>query len=208
MTLQKLVGLTTVTCAWRSPAFACIVVRWTATLRSGGRAPDRLESRRRRSVGRGSELTQTADERRAGEVSGTAAGVSGGLESRAGRSTTGLRLALQVGAGLWLCLLAIGFVAPGGWVWGMAGPIGHIENYTISLWLVGLVLAPLLASVDPSQRTTTIQVYLLAVLAIMASTIRGEPLKLIADGPPLVVAAICVGAVVLAHPDRSVLVRR
>src|SRR5204862_7561517 len=51
-------------------------------------------------------------------------------------SVQGLRLALWVGAAVWLCLLIVGFFAPGGWVWGLAGPIGHIYNYVISLWLV------------------------------------------------------------------------
>lgn len=77
----------------------------------------------------------------------------------------------------------------------------------ISLWMVGLVLAPLLASRDPLNQSAAIQVYLLAVLAICVSTFRGEALKWIADGPPLLVAAICVGAIVISHPDRSALFR-
>lgn len=127
---------------------------------------------------------------------------------RGGRSDRGLRLSLQVGAVVWLLLLVVGFFAPGGWTWGMAGPIGHMENYMISLWVVGLVLAPLLASLDPLARTSAIQVYLLAVVAIGVSTVRGEALKPIADGPPLVVAAACIGAVVIWHPRRSWLMRR
>jgi hypothetical protein len=138
------------------------------------------------------------------ELSGT--GVGGA--DRRGRSDRGLRLALQVGAVVWLLLLIVGFFAPGGWTWGMAGPIGHMENYMISLWLIGLVLAPLLASLDPLARTSAVQIYLLAVLAIVVSTVRGEELKLIADGPPLVVAAACIGAVVICHPRRSWLTRR
>jgi hypothetical protein len=123
-------------------------------------------------------------------------------------SAGGLRLALWIGAAIWLALLLVGFFAPGGWVWGMAGPIGHIENYMISLWLVGLVLAPLLASVDPLGRTTAIHFNFRAMVAIVASTARGEQLKLIADGPPLVVAAACILAVVLCHPRRASLLRR
>jgi hypothetical protein len=118
-------------------------------------------------------------------------------------SATGLRVALWVGAGVWLLLLIVGFFAPGGWVWGMAGPIGHIENYMISLWLVGLVLAPLIASRDPLRRTGVIQVYVLALLAIVVSTYRGEPLKWIADAPPLVVVGLTFAAVVMTHPERS-----
>jgi hypothetical protein len=112
-----------------------------------------------------------------------------------------------MGAAVWLALLIVGFYVPGGWVWGMAGPIGHIENYMISLWLVGLVLAPLLASHDPLYRTSVVQLYLLALLAIVVSTFRGEALKWIADGPPLAAAAISFGAVVAAHPRRSTLLR-
>ena len=119
----------------------------------------------------------------------------------------GLRVALLLGAGIWAFLLIVGFFAPGGWVWGMPGPVGHIENYMISLWLVGLVLAPLLASRDPLGRTSAIQVYLLAVLAIILSTIRGEDLKLIADAPPIAAALIAIGLVVWAHPDREALIR-
>jgi len=118
-----------------------------------------------------------------------------------------LRLALLVGAVIWAFLLLVGFFAPGGWVWGMAGPIGHIENYMISLWAVSLVLAPLLASRDPLGRTGIVQVYLLGVLAIVASTFRGEGLKWISDAPPLVAATIAIGLVVWLHPDRSALWR-
>jgi hypothetical protein len=122
-------------------------------------------------------------------------------------TTRRLRTALLVGAGIWGFLLAVGFFAPGGWVWGMAGPIGHIENYMIGLWLVGLVLAPFLDSRDPLGRTSAIQVYLLAVLAIIASTVRGEALKWISDAPPIAAALIAIGLVVWAHPDRAALVR-
>jgi hypothetical protein len=127
---------------------------------------------------------------------------------RAGRSDRGLRIALLAGAVVWLLLLIVGFFAPGGWTWGMAGPIGHMENYMISFWLVGLVLAPVLASFDPLDRTSAVQIYLLAVLGIVISTVRGEALKLIADGPPLVVAAACIAAVIVCHPQRAWLVRR
>lgn len=119
-----------------------------------------------------------------------------------------LRLALQLGALVWLVLLVVGFFAPGGWVWGMAGPIGHIENYLISLWFVGLVDTPLIASVDPLGRSAAVQVYLLAILAIGVSTARAEALKLIADGPPLAIAAACIGAVIVCHPRRSLLLGR
>ena len=119
------------------------------------------------------------------------------------RSLGKLRAALGVGAGIWLLLLVVGFFAPGGWVWGMPGPIGHIENFMISLWFVTLVLAPLLAARDQLERTSAIQVYLLGVLAIAVSTVRGEPPELISDGPPLFAAALAAGLVLWAHPERS-----
>jgi hypothetical protein len=123
------------------------------------------------------------------------------------RSGRGLRIALLVGAAIWAFLLMVGFFAPGGWTWGMAGPIGHMENYTISLWAVSLVLAPLLASLEPLRRTVAIQIYLLGVLAIVASTFRGEALKWISDAPPIVAAIVAIGLVVWLHPDRSALWR-
>ena len=150
---------------------------------------------------RGSQVSDEVrgwmDERRVGAVDRDRGGAT--------FQVTRLRAALWGGAGLWLLLLVVGFFAPGGWVWGMAGPIGHIENYMISLWFVGLVLAPLLASRDPLSRTGVIQLYLLALVAIAASTYRGEALKWIADGPPLAAVLLSVVAVVGAHPARSAL---
>ncbi|MBV9543626.1 MAG: hypothetical protein JOY61_04550 [Chloroflexi bacterium] len=96
-----------------------------------------------------------------------------------------IRFALWIGAALWLCLLVAGFFAPGGWTWGMPGPVGHMENYVISLWLVVLVVAPLLAARDPSSNLPAMRVYVLGVLAIVLSTIRGETPKLIATHPRL-----------------------
>jgi hypothetical protein len=120
-----------------------------------------------------------------------------------------LRLMLRIGAAIWLVLLLVGFFAPGGWTWGMAGPIGHMQNYVISLWLVSLVLAPLIASRAPLQQTGAIQVYFLGLVAITLSTFRGTPLefKLIADVPPLVAVAVSIGLVFWSHPERSRLLR-
>ena len=114
-------------------------------------------------------------------------------------------MVLVVGAATWLVLLVAGFFAPGGWTWGMAGPVGHIENYMISLWLVTLVVTPLLAARAPLQRTTAIQVYLLGILGVVLSTFRAEPPKLIADAPPLIAAALAIGLVLWAHPQRALL---
>jgi len=114
-----------------------------------------------------------------------------------------LKVALRLGAALWFLLLLVGFFAPGGWQWGIPGPVGHMENYVISLWFVGLVLAPLLASLRPLQRTGAIQVYALAVLAIVVSTFRGEPPKWISDAPPLTLAALSLGLLLWTHPERN-----
>ena len=144
--------------------------------------------------------------RRSERSGGTGVSV-GDARHPAGGAGRGLRAALWGGAAVWLLLLVVGFFAPGGWTWGMAGPIGHIENYMISLWFVGLVLAPALAAREPLTRSSAVQLYLFSVLAVCVSTFRGEQLKWIADGPPLAVATACVAAVLVTHPDRSVLLR-
>ena len=118
-----------------------------------------------------------------------------------------LKVVLRIGAALWLLLLLAGFFAPGGWQWGVPGPIGHMENYVISLWFVALVLAPLLASRRPLESTMAIQVYGLGILAIVLSTFRGEPPKWISDAPPLALAALTLGLVFWAHPRRASLWR-
>ena|SRR5579859_796725 len=118
-----------------------------------------------------------------------------------------LKLALRLGACLWLLLLLAGFFGPGWWTWGVPGPIGHMENYVISLWLVALVLAPLIGAQNPERHSAAVQVYLLGIAAILLSTIRGEPPKLIADGPPWLLAAVTIGLLVWAHPRPSQLLR-
>ena len=116
-----------------------------------------------------------------------------------------IRTVLWIGAVLWFLLLAAGFFAPGGWQWGLPGPVGHMENYVISLWFVTLVLSPLLASRNPLGNIAAAQVYALGVLAIVVSTFRGEQPKWISDAPPLTLAALTLGLLVWAHPNRSAL---
>ena len=118
-----------------------------------------------------------------------------------------MRIALWVGAALWLVLLVAGFFAPGGWTWGLPGPVGHMENYVISLWLATLVLAPLLAARDPSNGVPAARIYVLGILAIVISTIRGETPKLIADAPPLVAAIVSIGLLLWALPRPTALWR-
>jgi hypothetical protein len=118
-----------------------------------------------------------------------------------------LQIALWVGAALWFFLVLAGFFAPGGWTWGLPGPTGHMENYVISLWIVALVLAPLLAARDPERNTVAIQVYMLGIFALLISTIRGEMPKLLADAPPWGFAIITLGLLVWAHPRPSSLLR-
>jgi hypothetical protein len=134
-------------------------------------------------------------------ISGSVGRVSSGAPALP--SVGRLKVTLRLGAVLWLLLLLVGFFAPGGWQWGIPGPIGHMENYVISLWFVALVLAPLLASRRPLDSTSAIQVYGLGVLALVVSTVRGEPPKWISDAPPLTLAAITLGLVLWAHPERS-----
>ena len=119
------------------------------------------------------------------------------------RPARALRLSLRAGSIVWFVLLAVGFVAPGGWTWGLAGPIGHIENFMISLWFVTLVLAPLLASWDPFPQTSVVRIYLLGLLGIAISSVRNEPLEPLSDAVPLTAVAFSVLAVVWAHPRRS-----
>ncbi len=116
------------------------------------------------------------------------------------RAVPRLRLALRIGALVWCLLLAAGFFAPGGWTWGMPGPVGHMENYVISLWLVALVLAPLIAARDPERQSGALLIYLLGIAAMLVSTIRGEQPKLISDAPPWIAAALTLGLVAWAHP--------
>ena len=129
--------------------------------------------------------------------------VRSGGEPEAGREGTAhrVRIGLLVGAAIWLVLLVVGFFAPGGWVWGLPGPVGHSYNFMISLWVVGLVLAPVLASRAPFERVAAIQVYVLAVAAMCAIAIRGEPREWVSD------ALISVGLVLWSYPSRGTLLR-
>ncbi len=123
-------------------------------------------------------------------------------------STNRLEIALGSSAGLWLALLVIGFVAPGGWHWGWQESIGHMINYMIALWFVTLVLAPLLAMRNPIQSTAVIQVYFLGMLGVVLSSIRSEHPEFLSDGVPLIAVLLCIGVVLWAHPARSRLWRR
>ena len=119
------------------------------------------------------------------------------------RAARRLRIALGFGALVWLLLLAVGFVAPGGWKWGIAGPFGHMQNYLISFWFVLLVLTPLLATMHPLESTPVIQIYLLGIGAIIVSTFRNEPPEPLSDAVPLSAAALTAGLVAWAHPERG-----
>jgi hypothetical protein len=127
------------------------------------------------------------------------------VEARVGASVgvnlTRLRVGLWIGAAIWLLLLLAGFFAPGGWTWGNPGPIGHQQNYVISLWFVALVLAPLFTARDPERNSGALVVYLLGIAAILVSTLRGEPPKLISDAPPWAAAILSVGLVAWARPS-------
>lgn len=117
--------------------------------------------------------------------------------------TNHLEIALGFGAGLWLALLVIGFVAPGGWHWGWQGSIGHMINYMIALWFVTLVAAPLLAMRDPLHNTAAIQLYFLGMVGVVLSSIRSERPEFLSDGVPLIVVFLAIGVVLWAHPAPS-----
>jgi hypothetical protein len=57
--------------------------------------------------------------------------------------------------------------------------LGHMQNYVIRLWLATLVLAPIFAAREPAVSLPAVRVYVLGILAIVLSTIRGETPKLI-----------------------------
>ncbi len=118
-------------------------------------------------------------------------------------ATLRLRIALSFGAFLWLFLLTIGFVAPGGWHWGWQGSIGHMINYMIALWFVTLVAAPLLAMRDPLHSTAVIQLYFLGMVGVVLSSIRSEHPEFLSDGVPLIVVLLSIGGVLWAHPAPS-----
>lgn len=122
--------------------------------------------------------------------------------------TNRLEIALGFSAGLWLALLVIGFVAPGGWHWGWQGSIGHMFNYMITLWFVTLVLAPLVAMRDPLHSTAVIQVNFLGMVGVVLSSIRSEHPEFLSDGVPLIVILLSIGAVLWTHPQRSLLWRK
>jgi len=117
--------------------------------------------------------------------------------------TNYLEIALGFGAGLWLALLVIGFIAPGGWHWGWQGSIGHMINYMIALWFVTLVAAPLLAMRDPLHSTAVIQLYFLGMVGVVLSSIRSEHPEFLSDGVPLIAVLLSIGVVLWAHPAPS-----
>ncbi|MGI8691113.1 MAG: hypothetical protein ACR2M3_21235 [Thermomicrobiales bacterium] len=70
-----------------------------------------------------------------------------------------------------------------------------------------IALAPLLAMRDSLRNTAAIQVYLLGLVAIIASSIRPEHPELTSDGQPVSIALLSIGVVVWAHLRRSQLWR-
>ncbi len=123
-------------------------------------------------------------------------------------ATLQLRIALSFGAFMWLFLLIIGFVTPGGWHWGWQGSIGHMINYMIALWFVTLVAAPLLAMRDPLHSTAVFQLYFLGMVGVVLSSIRSEHPEFLSDGVPLIAVLLSIGVVLWAHPAPSRLWQR
>jgi hypothetical protein len=56
------------------------------------------------------------------------------------------------------------------------------------------------AARDPERNAGALVVYLLGIAAILVSTVRGEPPKLIADAPPWAAAILSVGLVAWSRP--------
>ena len=103
-------------------------------------------------------------------------------------------------------MLVAGFLAPAGWQWGLPGLYGHINNFMITLWLVGLVAAPLLASTDRTSGRSAAQVYLLANLAVIVASLP-RPFTLVNEGVPIGVGLLCSAALLYFHPERLGLLR-
>ena len=115
-------------------------------------------------------------------------------------------LALRVGALIWLLTLATGFLVPAGWRWGLPGLYGHINNFMITLWLVGLIAAPLLASRGAHSGRSAAQVYLLANLAVIVASLPRE-FTLLHEGLPIALGLLCSAWVLAVHPERLRLLR-
>jgi hypothetical protein len=113
-----------------------------------------------------------------------------------------LRIGLGLGAMIWLGLLVGGFVAPDGWTSLLTKPGGIALYYMTSLWLVTLVASPLLACRDPLGQRGAMEVYVLGVLAVLASTLlaplQAELPAPVRGGVP-VAAALTTGFLIWAH---------
>jgi hypothetical protein len=115
-------------------------------------------------------------------------------------------LTLWVGAAVWLTLLIVGLLVPAGWKWDLPGLYGHINRFMISLWAVGLVAAPLLAWRAGTGGRAAAQVYLLANLAVILSSVQG-PLDPRNEGVPIAVALLNLLCLLRFHPERLGLLR-
>jgi hypothetical protein len=110
-----------------------------------------------------------------------------------------LRVALGVGAAIWLFLLAAGLVEPVGWAGGLTRPIGRTENYVIWLWVVTLILAPLLACRHPLRYRGAVDVYLLGVLSVIVSTFLAGAPEIPGDAAPIAAALLSAGLMLWAR---------
>ena len=116
------------------------------------------------------------------------------------------RLALWLSAAIWLLVLITGFLVPAGWRWGLPGLYGHINNFMITLWLVAMVAAPLLASRGVRAGRSAAQVFLLADLAVIAASLP-RPITFLNEGLPILLALLTAAALLATHPDRLRLLR-
>ena len=120
---------------------------------------------------------------------------------RQGATLNKLRVAFGVGAAVWFFLLSIQILAPGGWLEGIARPIGHVQSYLVPFWFVTLVLSPLFACLSPLGHRMARNVYAVAMLAIVVCTFLAGAPKVPRDASPIAGAALSAGLTLWANLD-------
>lgn len=78
-----------------------------------------------------------------------------------------LRLALGVGAGVWLFLIVASLTTAAEWVPALADSLRAPQSYIVAGWLAALVVSPLIACGDPFRYRPMCNVYLAAMLLVI-----------------------------------------